>query len=222
MEFEIEKAKVFYNVNVTKENYSCKCGNEYYKVVNASNNKTLGVLEFGHSHGAEPYTPGKLIEKVQNLLRTPREVLEEIVDAESVLYDDIKEFRKLTGIHCYVPNALPVHKRTRNNKEQGLYTTTELYFDNGWYSSSESFGIVWVGLTEHVPGKEEYSSDEIYKKGDLIRAFLKDEELIKSYKKAVDLNSKNQKKESVKYSDKDWTEMNNNITTILSTLQNLN
>lgn len=203
---DISQVKDEYNIEVSYQ-ISVRGGPSIYRLTDLTDGKVLGSVELRRTNyfpGQNKwlYHQGELQEKLGKILKTPKDQLKRLVKSKRVLYEDIKNLEKEMGISCYDPNALPLEERIPDGERQILYVTTE-FFDGNFYSSSEQMGVVSVNVSEHIPGRTNYSEESVYQRGDLKKSIMQNKELFSAYVKRVLHNAQHSDENSFRHLDWD-------------------
>ena len=188
---------------VEPTNVAIRGGLSIYVLKDALDGTILGEVELGRTDyypGQDNlYHSGEAVEKVADMAKAGKGTLKALVESRKTFYDDRKKVEAATGISFYVPNALPISERTKKGEhglEQSVYVHTEEYSLRGgraWYSSSEPLdaGILWVGVTETIPGIHSYPEASRYWRGQFMETFLADPAMVEAYLARVNSNAAN-------------------------------
>ncbi len=160
-------------------------GPDIYSLVDLSDGGKIGTVMLRRSDyypGADEklYHGGDLQEKLEEMLMTPMEQLKRLVESDRLLYDDIRRLKADLGVLCYKPTAWSQEERIPDGERQILIATTE-FSDGHCYISSEGIGVVFVNISEYIPGRHDYPDGTIYREGELRQEFSNDRELVSAY-----------------------------------------
>ena len=162
-------------------------------------NLSLGHIELKRTSSDLPkrlqYQSGDLLKKIQPLAKIEKDVLHALAAADLKFYSDIKEVQTQTGISFNVPSEYSISDRTRqgtNGIEQIVYVNTESN-SGPHYSSSVALGagVLWVGVTEPVPGVHSYPVSARYHEGQFMETLLVDSSMVQAYIARVNENALN-------------------------------
>ena len=164
-----------FNVEVKRSELQSMCGGIHFDVKEQDGTQ-LAWIEVD----APDHLGAALLRDVSELLKTPRAQLKALRASRKILLDDMDELEKEFGITFYDPSALPTETRFPNKTKQLLEAVCR-------YGGTR-VGKITVNVSEYVPGRSEYPSETVYHKGELKETFLKDAQLLQSYREMVKNN----------------------------------
>jgi hypothetical protein len=193
IEKAISKLQKEHKIIIVKADFQYRCGDQvFYTIKDSVDNEFLKNLPVPQS-GDGKY----LSTRVTQLMKTPKSMLKEINKANDAFFEDVHTGVNNTkddyGVYFYIPSALALSQRvSADKKTQLVYASGEYCFSGGGLLSGKSLlNNVYIGLTEYIPGKESYTSTDLYQKGDLVKKIFSDKTLFNAMKERATDNAAN-------------------------------
>jgi len=134
--------------------------------------------------------------RVEQLLKTPMDTLLKIMTANKLFHDEAKQMEDNYGVYFNIPQTISLSKKINEGKELVVAVTG---------NNTEINSKIYVGLVEYIPGKETYSDQELYQKGELLQ--IVKTTLLPELKKRASRNIKSNPESS----SKDWKVILDNL-----------
>ena len=204
----IVKAKLELGIAVAQAELQYRCGSDInYSITDLVSGQSLGTVPVPSTSVTENDGRAMTVRLAQ-LLKTPREQLIALRKSATIFRNDVDGLEEDLGIAAYVPSAIPLAERIKNNaQDYSIYLIMQMHCEADGYVKSPY--LISQSLTiktlEYIPGRVDYPASSIYQKGDFKKLVFSSPEVLAKIKSQVTANAKYCRRHS--HQEVDWLDV---------------